>query len=42
MLIGCKYGDDYQCHFANGSELANQRLENMREASNGCKSSRNV
>jgi quinone-modifying oxidoreductase subunit QmoB len=32
MLIGCKYGDDYQCHFANGSELANTRLENMREA----------
>jgi len=32
MLIGCKYGDDYQCHFATGSELANTRLENMREA----------
>jgi quinone-modifying oxidoreductase, subunit QmoB len=32
MLVGCKYGDDYQCHYATGSELANQRLENMREA----------
>ncbi len=32
MLIGCKYGEDYQCHFATGSELANTRLENMREA----------
>jgi len=31
MLIGCKYGDDYQCHFAKGSELANTRLENVKE-----------
>jgi quinone-modifying oxidoreductase subunit QmoB len=31
MLIGCKYGDDYQCHFAKGSELANRRLENVKE-----------
>jgi len=31
MLIGCKYGDDYQCHFAQGSELANRRLENVKE-----------
>ena len=31
MLFGCKYGDDYQCHFAKGSELANQRLENVKE-----------
>ena len=23
MIMGCKYGDDYQCHFAKGSELAN-------------------
>ena len=22
MLVGCKYGDDYQCHFTKGSELA--------------------
>ena len=32
MLIGCKYGDDYQCHFATGSELAETRMKNMREA----------
>ena len=32
LLIGCKYGEDYQCHFATGSELAETRLENMREA----------
>jgi quinone-modifying oxidoreductase subunit QmoB len=31
MLIGCKYGDDYQCHFVKGSELANRRLENVKE-----------
>lgn len=31
LLVGCKYGDDYQCHFAKGSELANQRLENVKE-----------
>ena len=31
ILIGCKYGDDYQCHFIKGSELADTRGENMRE-----------
>jgi quinone-modifying oxidoreductase subunit QmoB len=31
LLVGCKYGDDYQCHFMQGSELANQRLENVKE-----------
>ncbi|MCU0726306.1 MAG: hydrogenase iron-sulfur subunit [Planctomycetes bacterium] len=31
MLIGCKYGDDYQCHFVKGSELAVKRGENIRE-----------
>ncbi|MBU0743043.1 hydrogenase iron-sulfur subunit [bacterium] len=31
LLIGCKYGDDYQCHFIKGSELANARGENIRE-----------
>ncbi len=31
MLIGCKYGDDYQCHFVRGSELANKRMENLKE-----------
>jgi quinone-modifying oxidoreductase subunit QmoB len=30
-LIGCKYGDDYQCHFIKGSELADSRGENIRE-----------
>ncbi len=31
MLMGCKYGDDYQCHFAKGSEIASRRLENVKE-----------
>jgi quinone-modifying oxidoreductase subunit QmoB len=31
MLIGCKFGDDYQCHFIRGSELADRRLENVKE-----------
>jgi len=31
LLIGCKFGDDYQCHYAKGSELADRRLENVKE-----------
>jgi quinone-modifying oxidoreductase subunit QmoB len=31
ILIGCRYGDDYQCHFIKGSELAEVRGENIRE-----------
>ncbi|PTN39014.1 hydrogenase iron-sulfur subunit [Desulfonatronum sp. SC1] len=31
LLLGCKYGDDYQCHFAKGSELCNKRMENIAE-----------
>ncbi len=31
ILIGCKKGDDYQCHFIKGSELANYRMENVQE-----------
>lgn len=31
LMIGCKYGDDYQCHFIKGSELANYRVENLQE-----------
>jgi quinone-modifying oxidoreductase subunit QmoB len=26
MLLGCKKGDDYQCHFVKGSELASERM----------------
>ncbi|MCX8030003.1 MAG: FAD-dependent oxidoreductase [Thermodesulfovibrionales bacterium] len=31
LLLGCKYGDNYQCHFAKGSELANYRLGKVQE-----------
>jgi quinone-modifying oxidoreductase subunit QmoB len=31
MLMGCKFGDDYQCHFIRGSELANRRLQNSKD-----------
>lgn len=31
LLIGCKYGDDYQCHYIKGSELADKRMENVQE-----------
>jgi len=31
ILLGCKYGDDYQCHFIKGSELAETRGANVRE-----------
>jgi quinone-modifying oxidoreductase subunit QmoB len=31
MLIGCKYGDDYQCHFIKGSELAEYRMGKISE-----------
>ena len=31
MLIGCKFGDDYQCHFIKGSELCSVRLEKIQE-----------
>ncbi len=26
MLMGCKKGEDYQCHFVRGSELAHERM----------------
>ncbi|MEW5701839.1 MAG: FAD-dependent oxidoreductase [Candidatus Zixiibacteriota bacterium] len=31
LLLGCKKGDDYQCHFVRGSELADYRVGNVRE-----------
>ncbi|MCP4726969.1 MAG: hydrogenase iron-sulfur subunit [bacterium] len=31
MLLGCKFGEDYQCHFVRGSELADTRMENVSE-----------
>jgi len=31
ILLGCRKGDDYQCHFVRGSELAEYRMDNVRE-----------
>ncbi len=31
LLVGCKSGDDYQCHFIRGSELMSTRSDNIRE-----------
>ncbi|MCU0586741.1 MAG: FAD-dependent oxidoreductase [Syntrophobacteraceae bacterium] len=31
LLLGCKHGDDYQCHFVKGSELANIRMTKIQE-----------
>ncbi|MFQ5851167.1 MAG: FAD-dependent oxidoreductase [Candidatus Binatia bacterium] len=33
-LMGCKSGEDYQCHFIQGSELLGTRMENIRETLN--------
>ncbi|MBW2653435.1 MAG: hydrogenase iron-sulfur subunit, partial [Deltaproteobacteria bacterium] len=32
ILIGCKHGDDYQCHFIKGSELAEIRVKKIGDA----------
>lgn len=32
MLIGCKHGDNYQCHFVKGSELAEVRVKKIGDA----------
>jgi quinone-modifying oxidoreductase, subunit QmoB len=32
FLLGCKYGDDYQCHFVKGSELADIRMKKIGDA----------
>ena len=32
FLLGCKHGDDYQCHFVKGSELAEIRMQKMGDA----------
>ncbi|MDM8541156.1 FAD-dependent oxidoreductase [Desulfococcaceae bacterium HSG9] len=32
FLLGCKHGDDYQCHFMKGSELAEVRMKKIGDA----------
>ncbi|MDA8169327.1 MAG: FAD-dependent oxidoreductase [Nitrospiraceae bacterium] len=31
LLLGCKFGEDYQCHFVKGSELASYRFSKVQE-----------
>ena len=31
LLIGCKHGENYQCHFVKGSELCSIRLSKVQE-----------
>ncbi len=31
LLLGCKSGDDYQCHFIKGSELCETRMGNVQD-----------
>jgi quinone-modifying oxidoreductase subunit QmoB len=31
LLLGCKYGENYQCHFVKGSELADYRFSKVQE-----------
>jgi quinone-modifying oxidoreductase subunit QmoB len=31
LLLGCRHGDDYQCHFVHGSELCATRLGKVQE-----------
>jgi quinone-modifying oxidoreductase subunit QmoB len=34
LLLGCRHGDNYQCHFMKGSELAEIRLSKVAETLN--------
>jgi quinone-modifying oxidoreductase subunit QmoB len=34
LLLGCKFGENYQCHFVKGSELASVRFEKVGETLN--------
>jgi quinone-modifying oxidoreductase subunit QmoB len=31
IMAGCKFGEDYQCHFIKGSEQCNKRMDNVQE-----------
>ncbi len=31
LLLGCRHGDDYQCHFVKGSQLAEIRMSKIKE-----------
>ena len=34
MMMGCKHGENYQCHFVKGSELANYRMSKIDDTLN--------
>lgn len=34
LLLGCRHGEDYQCHFIKGSELADIRMTKIQETLN--------
>ena len=34
LSLGCKFGENYQCHFVKGSELANTRFSKVSETLN--------
>jgi len=34
IMVGCKYGGDYQCHNITGSELAGDRIQKMQDTLN--------
>jgi quinone-modifying oxidoreductase subunit QmoB len=34
LLLGCRHGEDYQCHFIKGSELADIRMSKIQETLN--------
>jgi quinone-modifying oxidoreductase subunit QmoB len=34
LLVGCKHGENYQCHFVKGSELCSIRLSKVQETLN--------
>ncbi len=35
MMLGCKHGEDYQCHFVKGSELASYRMSKVGDTLQG-------
>ncbi len=34
LLGGCRFGENYQCHFIKGSELSSKRMQNVQETLN--------
>jgi quinone-modifying oxidoreductase subunit QmoB len=32
LMAGCKFGEDYKCHFIKGSEQCNKRMDNVQDS----------